>query len=107
MILSNSMRACKARPEDMEKVYLMGLDAWGKEKSVQEYLDSCRDSPKYKCGEWHVLEDVEKSPVCSLIMYRFNTTASRPSLPAVLLVSLPVKVGRFCTVRKLRWACPL
>ncbi|MFI5349461.1 MAG: GNAT family N-acetyltransferase [Elusimicrobiota bacterium] len=60
----------KALPKDMDGVYLMGRDVWGKGPKISEYLAECRSSLKYKQGEWFLLEDAELEAVSSLIVYR-------------------------------------
>jgi N-acetylglutamate synthase-like GNAT family acetyltransferase len=57
----------------MDAIFLMGRDAWGKGKTVQAYLVSCRHSPKYKRGQWYALEDAERGLVSSLIVYRLSS----------------------------------
>jgi predicted N-acetyltransferase YhbS len=63
-------RIRKARAADMEAIFLMGRDAWGAGKEISEYLESCRNSPKYEKGEWYLLEDGAGAPAASLIVYR-------------------------------------
>jgi N-acetylglutamate synthase-like GNAT family acetyltransferase len=62
----------RAIHEDMDRIYLMGFDVWGKGESIEGYLDSCRRSPKYKKGEWYLLEHGEHGPIASLILFRFT-----------------------------------
>lgn len=57
------------RPEDLEAVFLMGYDPWGRGLSVDDYLAECRASDKYPRGRWWVVE-VEGRVVCALIVYR-------------------------------------
>jgi predicted N-acetyltransferase YhbS len=66
----------KALPADMDEVYLNGRDAWGTGKTVAEYLDSCRNSVKYKEGEWFLLEDGAAGPAASLTVYRLPPDAA-------------------------------
>jgi predicted N-acetyltransferase YhbS len=61
----------KALAGDMDEIYLMGKDAWGKGEKESEYLASCRNSSKYKEGEWFLLEDQQHS-VSSLIVYSLS-----------------------------------
>jgi predicted N-acetyltransferase YhbS len=58
-----------ARPEDLEAVYLLGYDPWGRGLSIDAYLEECRASDKYPLGRWSVVE-VEGRVVCALIVYR-------------------------------------
>lgn len=55
--------------EDMDAIYLMGFDVWGEEQTEEEYLAGCRDSKKYKLGEWRCLT-VDGIVVSSLITYK-------------------------------------
>jgi N-acetylglutamate synthase-like GNAT family acetyltransferase len=48
----------------------MGADVWGRGLTLDAYLAACRDSPKYRLGEWRVLEDERGALVSSLIVYR-------------------------------------
>lgn len=60
-----------ATAKDLDAVYLMGYDAWGDGKPVEEYLASCRASRKYQSGTWYVLEEGGKL-YSSLIVYRLD-----------------------------------
>ena len=62
----------KAAAADMDDVYLMGYDVWGKGERIPEYLASCRRSLKYNQGEWFLLEDSGHLAVSSLIVYRLT-----------------------------------
>ena len=59
----------KAMPEDLDSIYLMGIDVWSDGSTEKEYLSECRSSPKYKKGEWFVLVDSQDNPISSLITY--------------------------------------
>ncbi len=59
----------RARPEELEALWLMGYDAWGREDSRDRYLDRCRDSDHYRSGEWFLLA-ATGTPVSGLIVYR-------------------------------------
>ena len=54
----------------MHTVYMMGFDVWAEGDSETRYLDVCRNAPKYKKGQWFVLENDEGKLVSSLICYR-------------------------------------
>ena len=56
----------------MDHIFLMGHDAWGNGEPVPKYLASCRESPKYKRGEWFLLDHHEHGPISSLILYRLS-----------------------------------
>ena len=58
-----------ARPEELDAAYLMGLDAWGGGRGADEYLRTCRASPKYAAGTWFVLVE-DGVPVASLLLHR-------------------------------------
>jgi GNAT superfamily N-acetyltransferase len=58
-----------ARPEDLEAVYLLGYDPWGRGLSIAEYLADCRASVKYPQGRWLLLE-LDGRVLCAAIVYR-------------------------------------
>lgn len=58
-----------ARPEDLEAVFLLGYDPWGRGLSIDAYLDECRASEKYPLGRWSVLE-LKGRVLSALIVYR-------------------------------------
>jgi len=58
----------RATAEDMESIYMMGIDAWGSDTTEQEYLQSCRSSEKYKLGTWYCLEK-NNERLSSIIIY--------------------------------------
>jgi len=55
--------------KDMDAIYLMGIDVWGEGQTEEEYLADCRNSIKYKLGEWHCLTE-DGVIVSSLITYQ-------------------------------------
>jgi predicted acetyltransferase len=57
---------------DMENIYLMGVDIWGRGLSPEEYLKSCSESSKYKKGTWKVLTD-GNILLSSLIIYKLDS----------------------------------
>ena len=63
------MRSRKARPDEFDSIYLMGLDVWNEGKDREAYLEGCRRSKKYQEGAWYVLENQEGVLVSSLIRY--------------------------------------
>ncbi len=56
---------------EMENIYLMGVDIWGRGLSREEYLKSCSESSKYKAGTWKVLTD-GNALLSSLIIYELE-----------------------------------
>ncbi len=62
------MRVRKAIPENFEGIFLMGSDVWRGDAPLKSYLDDCRNSEKYRLGQWYVLS-VEERLVSSLIVY--------------------------------------
>jgi predicted N-acetyltransferase YhbS len=70
------MKIRQALPADMDAVYLNGRDAWGAGKTLAEYLDSCRNSAKYKEGEWFLVEDGAGGAAASLVVYRLPPDAA-------------------------------
>lgn len=63
------MNVRQATAEDHETIFMMGYDAWGDGLSEADYLEECRNSPKYPRGTWYVLEDGGRL-ASSLIVYR-------------------------------------
>lgn len=58
-----------ARPEDMEAVYLLGYEPWGRGAAIDAYLADCRASEKYARGRWFVVELAGKV-LSALVVYR-------------------------------------
>ena len=85
----------KALPKDMDGVFLMGKDAWGKGEKDSEYLASCRNSSKYKEGEWFLLEDEERGAVSSLIVYGL----SKDTAGIGSIATTPEKRGNGCAAK--------
>ncbi|AJQ95683.1 GNAT family N-acetyltransferase [Gynuella sunshinyii] len=63
------MRYRKPNPQEMDVIYLMGLDAWGEGGEKASYLESCKNSKKYELGQWYCLE-IDGELAASLIIYR-------------------------------------
>jgi N-acetylglutamate synthase-like GNAT family acetyltransferase len=66
----------KAVPEDMDGIYLLGRDVWGKEHDIDAYLAECRGSLKYKTGEWFLAEGEGARLLGALIVYRFSAESA-------------------------------
>lgn len=60
-----------AIPADMDRIYMMGFDAWGEGSNQDDYLSGCRSSPKYAQGKWFVLEH-DQELLSSLIVYSLD-----------------------------------
>ena len=60
-----------AQETDLNQIYMMGFDVWSGNATVEEYLNSCRDSKKYSQGRWIVLEK-DGALLSSLIIYELN-----------------------------------
>lgn len=58
-----------ARPDELEAVYLLGYDPWGRGQAIEDYLAGCRASEKYPRGRWMVLE-LEGRVLSALVVYR-------------------------------------
>lgn len=70
------IRTRKAVIDDMDSIYAMGYDAWGDNAAMEQYLEGCRSSKKYKRGTWYVYEDVHSRELLSaLIVYNINPSA--------------------------------
>ena len=83
---------------DMSTIFMMGFDVWGESNSVEQYLQECYSSEKYRRGTWYVLVKSRNQPVCSLITYNFDdekigigSIATQPDLRGKGLASLLVK----------------
>lgn len=50
--------------DEMDEVYFMGMDVWGQEYSLDEYMSECRGAHKYPNGTWYILE--KKSEITKL-----------------------------------------
>lgn len=63
------MQLRKATPNELDRIFAMGYDAWHAGLSINDYLDSCRNSKKYQSGSWYVLTH-QGLILSSLIVYR-------------------------------------
>lgn len=59
------------RTEEFDEVYKMGFDVWADGSSLENYLEGCRTSPKYRQGEWFVLEN-NGNLLSSLLVHSFT-----------------------------------
>lgn len=59
------------KTEEFDEIYKMGFDVWADGESLESYLDGCRTSPKYRNGEWFVLEK-NGSLLSSLLLHSFE-----------------------------------
>ena len=50
---------------------MMGFETWADGTTELDYLNLCRNLPKYKKGQWYVLKDGEHL-LGSLIVYKFE-----------------------------------
>lgn len=73
-------RPRKAKPGDMDTIYMMGIDVWADGTSRDEYMAACRTSEKYAKGTWYVLEDVDGAPVSALITYKLDPVNGKPAI---------------------------
>ena len=71
-------RVREARDEDMMEIFKMGYDVWGDNMPLNEYIDMCRNSGKYKKGKWYVLEAADTNQLLSsLIVYDLDLIENR------------------------------
>ncbi|TGA99002.1 N-acetyltransferase [Sporolactobacillus shoreae] len=63
----------KADIDELNAVYMMGYDSWGKGLSKDDYIKLCHQSPKYPTGTWFILEE-EGKLLSSLIIYHLNNS---------------------------------
>ncbi len=71
----NGRRVRHALPSELDAVYGISHTAWGEGKGFSDYLEECRNSPKYAKGAWFVLSDREMNLYSSLITYRYPAGA--------------------------------
>ena len=57
-----------ASSSELDEIYLMGEDVWSEGTPRDQYLEGCRNSPKYQSGKFKVLTD-GKNLLSSLITY--------------------------------------
>ena len=67
-----SERIRKAKPDELDSIYLMGFDVWSDGSHQVDYLAECHSSPKYRKGTWFVLEESGRL-LSSLITYEFDS----------------------------------
>jgi predicted N-acetyltransferase YhbS len=79
-LILGTYRVRKAKPEEMDAVYLMGFDVWAEGQDRETYLAACRTSPKYARGIWYVLEDGDGKPVSSLVTYALDPVNGQPAI---------------------------
>ncbi len=60
----------KPHAEEFDEIYKMGFDVWADGSSLENYLEECRTSPKYRQGEWFVLER-NRALLSSLLVHSF------------------------------------
>ena len=85
----------KAHPNDLDRIYAMGYDVWGGDKTYQEYLEECRSSVKYKKGTWYILI-VDGEVVSSCILY--NLTVNTLGIGSLATVSEKRGLGYASTI---------
>lgn len=71
----------EAQKEEMDEIYLMGIDAWRGNCNFDEYINDCRGSIKYRKGIWYVLERNDEL-LSSVIIYKL------PSLDSLLTIGI-------------------
>jgi predicted acetyltransferase len=59
-----------AREEHLPDIHKSGHDVWGDGIAEDAYIQLCLASPKYKKGQWYVLENEAGKIVSSLICYK-------------------------------------
>ena len=70
ILLKSQYRGALA--EELDTIYIMGFDAWAGGHNLEEYLQECRNSLKYKSGRWFVL-CIDGIPVSSLLIHTFES----------------------------------
>lgn len=61
----------KALENELDIIYQMGFDAWSDGSTLENYLEDCRASVKYRQGQWLVLEKNEEL-ISSLLIHSFG-----------------------------------
>lgn len=61
----------KAHLDELTDIFMMAYDEWSEGKTPEEYLNSCYQSPKYRQGQWWVL-DSSDGILCSAIIYNIK-----------------------------------
>lgn len=65
------MQIRSSQAEELDFIYKMGFDVWSEGSSMEDYLQICRNSSKYKQAEWFVLEDSNQL-FSSLLLHSFE-----------------------------------
>ena len=68
------MKIRDAKGSDFDTVFMMGFDIWSEGSPIENYLKSCYESPKYKKGQFKVLESGDKL-LSSLILYQLSESS--------------------------------
>jgi N-acetylglutamate synthase-like GNAT family acetyltransferase len=71
MSKSLELKVREPEPNEFDEIYLMGFDTWGDGAKLADYLECCRNSPKYRHGQWFVLER-NGDLVSSLLVHSFG-----------------------------------
>jgi predicted N-acetyltransferase YhbS len=78
----------KATDSDLPFIFENGFDAWNSGLSLPDYIETCTASPKYKKGQWWVLENADGIIVSSLITYPMQI---HPALKCIGIGSVATK----------------
>jgi N-acetylglutamate synthase-like GNAT family acetyltransferase len=60
------------RTDEFDTIYLMGFDVWSDGATDGTYLEGCRNSPKYRSGQWWIAEHPAQGLVSSLLVHSFG-----------------------------------
>lgn len=83
---------CIPQPEDMQTIYTMGYDAWGRGACIEDHLAHCATFEKYKTGRWFALKS-DDAPVCALLIH---------DAPAFNMPENTAGIGTFATLPEQR-----
>jgi N-acetylglutamate synthase-like GNAT family acetyltransferase len=66
-----------ASAADFDEIYMMGYDVWAEGATEEAYLADCRNSPKYKTGNWYKLVANTGELLASMIIYPLDEIGGR------------------------------
>jgi GNAT superfamily N-acetyltransferase len=65
-------RVRRVYPEDMREILSFGHEAWGKDKSLDEFLEAAQANSDTRRGEWYLFENPEGVSCSGLNTLRFQ-----------------------------------
>jgi predicted N-acetyltransferase YhbS len=83
-----------ASSSELEKIFLMGLDAWGEGRPLEAYLAACRAAPKYAGGVWWVLAGEGGLLESSLLAHEIPLPSGAPAVGLGSIATPPELRGK-------------